>query len=211
MNQRRALAIVWCAMLASCMADLKPPLAWRTGVPARAPISERQRTYYDAAATRVKTETQVLILGPSKFEKHGRQTEFFEDGTIAAQREYRHDEPAGTWITWYESGAKRSQCSFTDPPAEAEMLWWYESGAVETRGPAINSVRVGTWTSYFEGGAKKSEGRYVAGRRDGVWTTWCEDGSIATEVEYREGVRVPASTDHHPTVTEHASEPRSPT
>jgi hypothetical protein len=202
MKAPRVLAIVWCTMLASCVADLKPPPGWRTGEQVRAPVAERQRTYYDAAATHVKTETQVLILGPSKFEKHGRSLEFFEDGTIAAQREYRHDEPTGTWTTWYESGAKRSQCAFTDPPVEAEMLWWYENGAVETRGQAINSVRVGTWTSFFESGAKMSEGRYVAGRRDGVWTTWCEDGSLATEVEYHEGVRVPKSTAHHPTVTD---------
>jgi antitoxin component YwqK of YwqJK toxin-antitoxin module len=167
-----------------------PPPGWRTGETKRAPVSERRRTYYDNAATRMRTETQVLILEKGRFEKHGRETEFFEDGTIASQHEFEHGEPTGTWKSWYPSGAKRSECSFTEPPTETEMFWWYENGSLETRGPAINGLRAGVWTHWYPSGAKESEGRYVFGRRDGIWTSWNEDGSVRTEIEYRAGVRV---------------------
>ncbi len=161
------------------------------GPPLEQPVQERQRSFYRNDPTLLARETGVLIREDRKTVKHGREVEWYEDGQVRAEREFRHGEPVGTWRSYYADGAPRSLVDFGAGGAPGEMIWWFEDGQVSSQGPMRGNVREGDWVEYHPGGRKKAEGRYYGNRRTGTWTYWHADGSLAERGNFGPGgVRV---------------------
>lgn len=167
--------------------------------PLAAPVQERQREFYRNDPSLPARETSVLILEDRSKVKHGREFEWYEDGQVRSEREFRNGEPVGTWRTYFPDGSPESLVSFGEPgePGESaragEMIWWHADGRVSSQGPLRGGVREGDWVEYHENGQKRAEGRYYGNRRTGTWTYWHADGSLAERGNYGAGgVRVGA-------------------
>jgi antitoxin component YwqK of YwqJK toxin-antitoxin module len=148
-----------------------------------------QRTWYDEKGEVPKRETPVLVYPDGRVVKHGVEIQWYADGTKRSEREFAHDEPAGTWRTWHRNGAPASEVVLGHRTDLAPMRWWYEDGRLEGEGEGRAGVKEGAWTYWWPDGTKKSEGVYRGGIRHGPWCFWYRDGSPKAEGEYVDGVR----------------------
>lgn len=153
------------------------------------PVSEVHRTWYIEGEL-PRRRWEVLRHADGRIEMHGRETVWFEDGVIAAEREYRHGEPAGTWRTWYPSGAQRSEVEIGAGDAALPMRFWHENGSLAGTGDGIGGVREGPWTYSYPDGTRAREGSFRRGLRHGAWSCWDERGRSTAEGLYEDGRRV---------------------
>lgn len=169
--------------------DVSRSLADPAPAEERAPIHDRQRTFFDREATRPRTEVTLLLHADGRSSKDGVERRWYPDGTLELERGWREDEPRGWWRSWWPDGTPRFEHRF-DPGEATPMRWWFESGVVSSEGPARGGVREGPWRARHPGGVPAYAGGYVAGRRDGLWTFWHPDGSLAERGRYVAGERV---------------------
>jgi antitoxin component YwqK of YwqJK toxin-antitoxin module len=118
------------------------------------------RTYYDSGA--LWTESNW-----ADGELHGPFIEWYRNGKVARQGEYRDGKKWGLWALWYEDGS------------QAEEVGW------------DHGIQHGRFASWYPGGARKAEGRYCGGVQCSRWTTWSEDGSLLGVVDFGEIQRAP--------------------
>jgi len=156
----------------------------------RAPIVEKQRTYYDRDTARPRLETTYRVYPGGRKVRHGSEREWYANGQLHWEREFVDGEPAGRWASYYPDGIQESESWPGRDPTPRTSTWWHPNGAISSRGPSVRGVRDGLWTGYYADGTRESEGRYVAGRREGEWVFWKPDGSSAARGEYRAGQRV---------------------
>ena len=182
------LLFVVAGLLAACQPDFTEASRMLAGPEVREPVRDRRHTYYLNDPSRPRMESEVLVFYDGTSQKHGREREWSETGTLTADREFSRGEPVGVWRTWYSSGKPRSETAFAT--AAVNWSWWYESGQLSSQGPAVNGVRQGRWTAWHGNGNKSWEGDYSSGKRNGPWSFWSEDGSLLESGEFRAGLRV---------------------
>lgn len=196
---RAARALAAAAVLLACASACGPSLvdlsrgmaAAHERELARAPVPDRQRTYYERDTSRPRTETEVLILSYGRTVKHGVERRWYPDGALELERGWRAGEPSGWWRAWYPDGTLRSEHR-VDPEQATEMSWWRPDGSLSSRGPARDSLREGLWCGWHPDGAKAWEGGFRRGVRHGAWQAWRPDGTLLERGEYRDGLRVGA-------------------
>jgi hypothetical protein len=153
------------------------------------PVVERQRSYFEDDRSRPRLETAVKLYPDGTRVKHGPEREWYDDGQLRWEREFRDGEPFGRWVSWHANGAKASEATFGSNEL-TEMTWWHDNGQVSTRGKARDAARQGSWNSWYASGAKRWEGEYRDNLREGVWTFWNADGSLAERGAFRADERV---------------------
>ncbi len=179
---RRIGLLALCAV-AACTTTSAPDL------PEEPPVSEVRRVWYPGRE-QLKKRYGVLIHPDGRVVKHGEELEFFENGEPLAEREFRHGEPAGTWRTWYASGAQRSEVVIGSGTELLPMTWWFEDGTVQAEGEGRGGVREGPWTYRHPDGSLAERGTFRHSLRHGPWTLWYRSGGKKAEGLYRDGKRV---------------------
>jgi antitoxin component YwqK of YwqJK toxin-antitoxin module len=183
-----ALAALAAAACGPTWSDVSRSLADPSATAERGPRRDRQRSWYDAAATRPRTEVELLLYPDGRSLKDGIERRWFGDGTLEFERGWSRGEPRGWWRSWWPDGTPRHEHRF-DPDQLTPMRWWYPNGVLSSQGPAREGVREGTWRARHPGGEPAWEGGFEAGRRAGPWIFWHPDGSLAERGSYRAGVR----------------------
>ena len=110
--------------------------------------------------------------------------EYYRNGQIEKEKNYKDGELDGKWILYYENGQIRNERNYKDGEKDGKQTYYYENGQIEEEGNYKDWKEVGKWTSYYENGQIFGEGNYKDGKRDGKWTTYNEDGSIKEVKEY---------------------------
>lgn len=191
----RGLLLLVPALLGACRTDyveMSRDLGREELADPRAPIVEKQRTFYERDTARPRLETTYRVYPGGRKLRHGSEREWYESGQLRWEREFAEGEPAGRWASYYPDGTQESETWPGPDPTPRTSTWWHPSGAVSSHGPTLRGARDGLWTSYHPDGTRAAEGRYVAGRREGEWTFWQPDGRTAERGEYRAGQRVGA-------------------
>jgi hypothetical protein len=183
-----ALAALAAAACGPTWSEVSRALADPPAAEERGPVRDRQRSWYDGAATRPRSEVELLLYPDGRSVKDGLERRWFADGTLEVERGWRRGEPSGWWRTWWPDGTPRYEHRF-DADAVTPMRWWYRDGVLSSDGPARSGVREGTWRARHPGGEPAWQGDFEAGRRSGPWTSWHPDGSLAERGLYRDGVR----------------------
>ncbi len=189
----RSVALFALAALTACTSNLSLPLRgpFPTSAPPAPPSGEpvaHEEVDYGADGTTLVRTKEVLVYPGGKRARHGREVEWYADGTKRFERYFDHGEPAGVWQSWFEDGTRRSEVHCGEE--SGTTTWWYEDGRVAARGPSIRGAPDGMWAFWHEDGAIAEEGRMAGGLRVGEWNAWYASGSQRARGHYRNGVRV---------------------
>ena len=154
--------------------------------------------------------------------KHGLWKEYYSDGMLRAEGEYRNgqrigewlfyyrngkieqrgkyapgERPHGLWKWYYESGNSWREENFRKGLEEGELTEWSDSGVVITKGGFLDGEREGFWT--YRMGDHREEGKYIAGGRDGEWKHYYDNGKLNFIGKFVDDAPNGKHTYYHPT------------
>lgn len=90
-----------------------------------------------------KVETKKTYGNKSKAE--GVWKEWYSNGNLKSQGEYRNGMKFGLWTTWYINGNKQTEGKYRDDSEDGLWTGWYSNGELKGIGNYYNSDRVGKW------------------------------------------------------------------
>ena len=99
---------------------------------------------YEVLPKDERWERSSRYVFPARDSKHGKWTEWYENGQKKLEQHYKCGRYIGTWIYWYENGQKKSVSNYID------------GGLPGMR----SSIVDGQFTVWHENGQKRSEGYY---------------------------------------------------
>lgn len=181
-------------------------------------VPEGIRRYYDENGTIVSGENYkdgVLIekgIYDASGYRQGKWKEFYPNGSIRAEGEYKDDKRIGEWVfyhlngsieqkgkytkdgkptdTWkwfYDHGQLLREETFLRGLPEGEMIEYNDSGKVITRGSYLDGAKEGKW--FQEDGDEREEGEYRGGEKEGEWIIrYVFNGKTASEGTYITGL-----------------------
>jgi antitoxin component YwqK of YwqJK toxin-antitoxin module len=93
----------------------------------------------------------------------------------------------GKHIEWYENGQISEETNYKDNKEDGKMASWYKDGQKLAEGNYKNDELNGKWISWYEDGQKSQEGKSINGKKEGKWTEWDENGKIIVQDNYKGG------------------------
>jgi hypothetical protein len=114
----------------------------------------------------------------------GHWINWYHNGQINEEGDYRNGKKIGLWTEWYENGQIGSICEYQNGNETGSWTLWYETGHMFEKGNLLKNVMTGSWTVWYENGQKKCEGDYLNGCRVGHWIEWYETGQKKFDGEY---------------------------
>lgn len=85
---------------------------------------------------------------------------------------------------WYENGQLKHQGQFKEGEPVGRFVWWHANGNKSTQGVYVDGKKARIWTWWHENGMKKTEGTYQDNQPAGIWRAWHNDGSLRNEVDF---------------------------
>jgi len=118
------------------------------------------------------TENGDTLRVEKPFEGMKMVREYYYNGPISSEKNYKDGERDGKWIRYYKDGQIKNEENY--------------KGCCDKYGESFYD---GKWTEYYENGRIEREVNYKDGERDGKWTWFHENGQIMTEENYKDGNR----------------------
>lgn len=97
----------------------------------------------------------------------------------------------GTWKEFYADGSLRAEGDYKDGQKIGEWIFYFQSGKVAQKGKYIAGERPhGDWVWYYENGSVRREETFYRGIEDGKLVEYSDSGSVLTQGDFAEGLRV---------------------
>ena len=161
---------------------------YRNGVP------EGVRREYSEDGQIVKSEvfTNGMITGEGIIKedgvKQGHWKEFYTDGTLKAEGDYKDDKKTGEWKYFYPDGILEQAGKYTSSGKfTGKWKWFFQSGQLMLEEEYLNGMKDGTHIEYNESGKIVEEGDFVKDLEDGAWFSY--SGDYLERGTYRDGLR----------------------
>ena len=95
----------------------------------------------------------------------------------------------GHWKEFYADGSLRSEGDYKQGKPIGEWNYFYPDGKLEQHGKYTNSGKLtGNWKWYFNNGQLMLEEEYIDGEKDGMHTEYDEKSKIIEQGEYLKGL-----------------------
>ena len=122
--------------------------------------------------------------------KNESYTEYYDNGQIFKEGNYKDDVLDGKWTEWYENGQKKSEQNFKNYWPDGKWTEWYENGQIKLEGNYNSNKRDGKWTEWYENAQKSIQGNYKNGLKDGKWSYWNEKSKKTDIKKYKMAVLI---------------------
>ena len=120
--------------------------------------------------------------------KEGHWKEFYYDGTLRSEGEYKEGKPVGEWKYFYPGGKLEQAGKYS---ASGKMTgvwkWYFENEQLMIEEEYKSGIREGIHTEYDESGKVIEEGEYLNGLEEGPWFTL--SGDYFEKGTYRDGLK----------------------
>ncbi|TDE12849.1 toxin-antitoxin system YwqK family antitoxin [Dyadobacter psychrotolerans] len=103
--------------------------------------------------------------------EHGIWKAFYENGSIAKQREFNRGRKTGTYLAWWENGNTKLQYSFENDEYEGVCREWNALGKLTKEMTYRKGHEDGSQKMFYDNGKVRSNYRVVNGRRFGLLGT----------------------------------------
>ena len=101
--------------------------------------------------------------------KQGLWKEYYENGSLKSEGNYKDDKKTGKWKYYYKNGQLEETGEYVDGKPEGEWLWYYPSGKLLRKMSYYQGLADGEITEYDEDGNVTLFGEYLEGKREGKW------------------------------------------
>ena len=120
--------------------------------------------------------------------REGHWKEYYPDGSLKAEGDYKDDKPVGEWKYFYQDG-KLEQKGKYSAAGKLTGIWkrFFNSGQLMLEEQYLNGEKDGLHTEYDESGRIIDQGEYIKGEEDGPWFT--TSGDYFERGNYRDGLR----------------------
>lgn len=132
------------------------------------------------------------LLGKGMADKDGIKTghwiEYYDDGVLRAEGDYKKGEKFGEWIFYYREGNVEQKGSFTkDELYDGKWSWYHKNGNLWREEVYYYGLENGPFVEYSDSNTVISEGEFIEGLEDGQWLYQLNDHK--EEGVYRNGQR----------------------
>lgn len=199
-----------------------PVLLWVTTLLCSAGCADRQMETRTSAWPdgSLKEEWNVRRQADGSFMREGSYRSWHLSGRVYEEGEFRGDQRAGTWRSWYdtEPAAKNSEGAYVEGEKDGPWEYWmgphhahvmgvsadlhpadHMCGSADrtqsvTHAAQLEHYRLGvphgTWLSWYPGGQIADSVGYENGQLEGRVVSYHENGRPAALAIYRHGVRL---------------------
>jgi len=102
--------------------------------------------------------------------KDGHWKEFYEEGTLLSEGNYKEGKPVGEWKYFYPDGKLEETGKYTNTgKLQGTWKWFNQTGKLMQESEFDKGVHEGMFTEYNEEGNIVQEGDYINGLEDGPW------------------------------------------
>jgi uncharacterized protein len=120
--------------------------------------------------------------------KEGHWKEFYTDGTLLSEGDYKDGKPVGEWNYFYPGGKEEQSGKYSSTgKMTGKWKWFFENGQMMIEEDYINGLKDGPHTEYDENGKMIEEGEYLKGLEEGPWFT--VSGDYFERGTYQDGLK----------------------
>ncbi|TPN87425.1 toxin-antitoxin system YwqK family antitoxin [Aquimarina algicola] len=104
--------------------------------------------------------------------------EFYSNGQIKEDGEYKNDKKEGTWREYHENGNLRASIPYSNGYRNGKMVVYHKNGEVSKKGKIINdTIPIGKWQWFYKNKQIKRVGVFDNnGNQIGTWEVFHENG-----------------------------------
>jgi antitoxin component YwqK of YwqJK toxin-antitoxin module len=141
--------------------------------------------------------------------REGKWNDFFRNGSIKLDGEYKNNQKEGKWTFFYENGRIEQVGNFKGGKEYGIWIWYYYNGEIWKEEEFLNGKREGKYLEYnvnnniivdgnYLDGEKEGDwffkindfsakGKFVSDLRDGIWKYYYDNNSIMFVGEFIQG------------------------
>jgi uncharacterized protein len=133
----------------------------------------------------VKTGEGIILEDGSR---DGHWKEYFDDGSVKAEGDYKNGKEVGEWKYYYPNGKLEQAGKYSNTgKLTGTWKWYYDTGQLLREEDYEKGVRDGLHTEYDENGKVVEEGEYLNDEENGPW--FSISGDYLERGTYRDGLK----------------------
>jgi antitoxin component YwqK of YwqJK toxin-antitoxin module len=145
---------------------------------------------------KVRIERNIAHFSDGHFEADGQYREFYPNGQVFLEGQYKRGRQDGEWTYYYDNGKLNRKAKFIDGKPDGPREIFRADGTLASKKSFAEGLRDGEWVTYDPTGKTPvSEEHYVKGKPDGVWKYWFPNGKQRQEISLKDGVREGLTTE----------------
>lgn len=138
----------------------------------------------------IRTEREIARYSDDRRAADGIYREYFPNGQLFVEGQYRDGAQHGEWTYWHENGTKSRTANYKNGKPDGSWEVHRADGTLEAKRAFKDGKRDGTWITYDETGEQPlSELHYTDGKYDGVMKFWFPNGQLQRQIGFKMGVR----------------------
>ncbi len=120
--------------------------------------------------------------------RDGHWKEYYEDGSLRSEGDYKTGKPVGAWKYYYQDGKIEQEGKYTaSGKLTGTWKWFHRNGQELLEEDYLNGQKDGPHTEYDENGKVVEEGEYVNDLENGSW--FSIEGDYLERGIYRDGLK----------------------
>jgi antitoxin component YwqK of YwqJK toxin-antitoxin module len=144
----------------------------------------------------IRIEREVARFSDDHFEADGKYREFYPNGQVFVEGQFRRGRHDGEWTYYFDNGQINRKATYKDGQPDGSREVYRADGTLASKRSFRDGRRHGEWITYDKTGKQPlREEHYVDGKPDGVWKTWHPNGQLKQQISLRQGERHGTSTE----------------
>ncbi|MDG1875414.1 MAG: hypothetical protein P8J27_15985 [Mariniblastus sp.] len=104
---------------------------------------------------------------------------------------------SGGAVEWYENGQLKKQGQFREGEPIGRFVRWHSNGNKQYLGFYKNGVKSGLWTWWHANGMKQTQGQFNNDMPAGIWKAWSVDGTLRKVENFSTELIEPTETENN--------------
>ncbi len=139
---------------------------------------------------KVRVEREIAHFSDGHFEAHGAYREFYPNGKLFVEGQYRRGRQNGEWTFYFDNGQQNRKAIYKDGKPDGPREIFRADGTLSAKRGFAEGLRNGEWITYDQTGKKpQAEEHYDKGKPDGVWKYWYANGKLKQQISLKQGKR----------------------
>lgn len=149
----------------------------------------------------------IICFQFSYAQEDGHFEEFYEDGQLKTEGQYKNKKKDGAWKSYHPNGQLAKAYTYTHGKRDKEYTAFFDDGKISSETKKTNNefiskgyyesgslfyertINDGFYKEYLESGGLKVESNFVNGELSGVWRQFYDSGELQWTVHYKNGYR----------------------
>jgi antitoxin component YwqK of YwqJK toxin-antitoxin module len=138
----------------------------------------------------IRIEREVARFSDNHFEADGAYREFYPNGKVFVEGQFRRGRQHGEWTYYFDNGQINRKAVFNEGQPDGAREIYREDGTLLAKRGYKDGKRDGEWITYDKTGKiPLREEHYANGEEDGVWKVWFPSGKLKQQVSLKNGQR----------------------